>query len=83
MEKEMNYLSERIAFISRGLEYADKDSDIAIRGNTELELLNSIQLAIEALSEPVEEVKPYTEQDMDNAYDKGYYDGAHTTSDPH
>ena len=27
--------------------------------------------------------KCYTEQDMDNAYDKGYMDGAHTTSDPY
>ena len=27
--------------------------------------------------------KRYSEKDMDNAYDKGYMDGAHTTSDPY
>ena len=27
--------------------------------------------------------KRYTEKDMDAAYDKGYMDGAHTTSDPY
>jgi hypothetical protein len=27
--------------------------------------------------------KRYTEEDMDAAYDKGYMDGAHTTSDPY
>ena len=71
-------------YVIEALEYAlDKCFDV-IDGNTETHY-NTLTNALEVVKNcsTLDASQRYTDKDMDAAYDKGYMDGAHTTSDPY